>query len=61
MYFYIGDRFCHLQLPTGSSMGSEVGPFRTETGADCRDGEVRLKIILHYAHMAYRVGSGPGP
>ena len=22
-------------------MNSEVGPFRTETGADCRDGEVR--------------------
>ena len=37
----IADQFSLLQLPTVSSMGSEVGPFRTETGADCRDGEVR--------------------
>lgn len=37
----IADRFSLLQLPTVSSMGSEVGPFRTETGAECRDGEVR--------------------
>ena len=49
---YSGVRtFCHkyiisppLQLPTGSNMSSEVGPFRTETGVDCRDGEVSQQV-----------------